>query len=248
MHRLLRKVTADCTMRAIAFSHDGSEIIIGCGGDASGEKGRKDGAFMIIDFESMKVKFEGWDSKQFISTVKFSPDSKVFALVAEQQIFLYDNNENYTLRSVIKGHNERVTAIDFASDSSVIQSDSVDFEHLKHDTNDGGLLTHPSKIKDITWFSHNCKYSYPIQGIHDIQFKPSCVDRSGDQKHLAVGTHTGQINLYNYPVVVPKSRYSSQGSHVGEIAKCCFNCESRYLVSIGKSDRSILIWELKESQ
>ena len=72
------------------------------------------------------------------------------------------------------------------------------------DTNDGGLLTHPSKIKDITWFSHNCKYSYPIQGIHDIQFKPSCVDRSGDQKHIAVGTHTGQINLYNYPVVVPK--------------------------------------------
>ena len=63
-------------MQTIIFSHERSEIIIGCGGDASGEKGRKDGAFMIIDFESMKVKFlKGWDSKQFILTVTFSPDS-----------------------------------------------------------------------------------------------------------------------------------------------------------------------------
>ena len=39
---------------------------------------------MIIDFESMKVKFlKGWDSKQFILTVTFSPDSNFFALVAK---------------------------------------------------------------------------------------------------------------------------------------------------------------------
>ena len=46
--QMLRKHVFDCKMRAISFSNDGKELLVGCGGTASGEGGTKDGLVSVF--------------------------------------------------------------------------------------------------------------------------------------------------------------------------------------------------------
>ena len=48
--------------------------MIGCGGNSGGKRGKKDGAFLVIETASLDVKFEGRDSRHWIRDVKYSPD------------------------------------------------------------------------------------------------------------------------------------------------------------------------------
>ena len=57
--RLLRKAILDCTARCVAWSHDGRQLLVGLGGSWDGKRGRKDGAFIVLDAYSLKPVFEG---------------------------------------------------------------------------------------------------------------------------------------------------------------------------------------------
>jgi len=58
-NRLLRKALLDCTARCVNWSPDGRHIIVGMGGSWDGKRGRKDGAFIILDAMTLKPVFEG---------------------------------------------------------------------------------------------------------------------------------------------------------------------------------------------
>lgn len=57
--RIIRKAVLDCTARCLSWSPDGKLILVGMGGEASGRRQRKDGAFLIIDGLTLKPVFEG---------------------------------------------------------------------------------------------------------------------------------------------------------------------------------------------
>jgi microtubule-associated protein-like 6 len=50
---------ADCTARSVAWSPDGSYLIVGMGGAADGKRQRKDGAFLILEAATLKPLYEG---------------------------------------------------------------------------------------------------------------------------------------------------------------------------------------------
>lgn len=58
-NRLLRKALLDCTARCVSWASDGKHIIVGMGGSWDGKRGRKDGAFIILDAFTLKPVFEG---------------------------------------------------------------------------------------------------------------------------------------------------------------------------------------------
>ena len=58
-NRLLRKALLDCTARCVSWAQDGKHIIVGMGGSWDGKRGRKDGAFIILDAFTLKPVFEG---------------------------------------------------------------------------------------------------------------------------------------------------------------------------------------------
>ena len=69
----------------------------------------------------------------WITDVKYSPDSRLFGVAsADHRIYVYENNRKsrYKLLSVAEKHNSVVTSIDFSAESHLIQSDSLDHEHL----------------------------------------------------------------------------------------------------------------------
>jgi microtubule-associated protein-like 6 len=57
--RVLRKAALDCTSRCIGWSPNGKLIVVGMGGLADGKRQRKDGAFLILDANTLKPIFEG---------------------------------------------------------------------------------------------------------------------------------------------------------------------------------------------
>ena len=59
LRRLLRKAVLDCTARCLAWSGDGRNILVGMGGSADGKRQKKDGAWLMLNADTLKPLFEG---------------------------------------------------------------------------------------------------------------------------------------------------------------------------------------------
>ena len=57
--KLLRKAVIDCTARCVSWSPDGKFLIVGMGGSVDGKRQRKDGAFIILESDTLKPLYEG---------------------------------------------------------------------------------------------------------------------------------------------------------------------------------------------
>jgi microtubule-associated protein-like 6 len=252
LNRMLRKLKTDTVMRSVAWSNDGKFLLIGCGGSSGGKRGKKDGAFLVIEVSSLDVKFEGRDSRHWIRDVKYSPDGTSFAVASmDQKIYLYET-KNFVLRGKAEKHNASILFFDFSTDSQMIQSDSADHEHLNHNSNDGAHFGLPSQLKNVDWFTYTCLYGWPCQGIWptkkevDAPLPVSC-HRSGDRRMLAVGQSKGGVALYNYPAVSKTSQKRTEQGHAGEVANCRFSIDDETLVTVGKHDRGILVWKVRNA-
>jgi len=251
LNRMLRKLKTDTQMRSVAWSNDGRFLLIGCGGNSGGKRGKKDGAFLVIETASLDVKFEGRDSRHWIRDVKYSPDGSSFAVASmDQKIYLYET-KNFVLRAKCEKHNASILFLDWSTDSQMIQSDSADQEHLNHNANDGAHFGLPSQLKNVDWATHTCTYGWSCQGIWPPKkaigsSTPVCADRSTDRKLIATGLNKGEVRLYNYPAL-KSARGLQELGHAGEVANARFSLDDETLVTIGKNDRAILVWRVKSS-
>jgi microtubule-associated protein-like 6 len=57
--RLMKKAVLDCTARSISWSQDGRNILVGLGGSADNKRQKKDGAWLLLNAETLKPIFEG---------------------------------------------------------------------------------------------------------------------------------------------------------------------------------------------
>jgi microtubule-associated protein-like 6 len=128
--RMMRKAALDCMARAVAWSPDGARLAVGLGGSVGRGRQKKDGAFVILNSETMEVEYEGRDSRQWISDCKFSPDGKTLAIGShDDKLYLYDG-KTFALRGKCEKHNSFITHLDFSVDSSFIQSNCGQYELL----------------------------------------------------------------------------------------------------------------------
>jgi len=254
--RLLRKAIIDCTARTVSWSPDGKFLIVGMGGSADGKRQRKDGAFLILEAATLKPLYEGRDSRHWVSDVKFSPNGKSFAVASmDHKIYIY-NGETYRLKGTCDRHNSHVKEINYSSDSMYIQSDSADNEHLYFEAEDGEYFSAGSQLKDIKWADWTCIYGWPVQGawpyFDDVEkgraFEPTSMHRSPDESQLAIGDQSGCVKLVNFPCISKQALNFSHDVHVKEVSKVRFNCDGSHMISIGKFDRSIMIWQMRPVQ
>lgn len=211
--RLLRKAVIDCTARCCGFSPDGNTLVVGLGGKSDGTRQRKDGAFLVLDGETLKPRYEGRDSRHWITEIKFSPDGKIFALASmDHKIYLYDS-VSYKLRGTCDKHNAPVQHIDFSIDGTYIQSDSPsDFDHLYFEAADGQYFSAASQLRDIKWSEWSCIFGWPVQGIWPLMDErgealsadPASVHRSPNQRMLAVGDQGGRVKIFSFPCLDKK--------------------------------------------
>lgn len=254
--KMLRKALLDCTARCVSWSTDGKHIIVGMGGSWDGKRQRKDGAFVIIDANTLKPVFEGRDSRHWLQDVKFSPDGKSFAAGSmDHKIYIY-NRENFRLKGTCSRHNSSINTFDFSEDSEYIQSDSADFEHLYFEAQDGEHFSSGSQLKDLRWSDWTCLFGWPVQGLwpsmEDVAQKgvpePTCVHRSRGQGLLVSGDQHGHVQISNNPCIAKESKHLKFSAHVLEVSKTRFSCDDKYIVSIGKHDRAIIVWKVVKDE
>ena len=251
--RLLRKAQLDAPCRCLDFSPDGELLLVGMGGTPSGTRSPKDGVFLILDAVTLQVKHEGRDSRHWLRCCKFSPDGLTFAIGSmDQKVYLYDTETTHMRAKCLK-HNSFITHLDFSSDSKYIQSDSRDYEHLYYNAADGAHVRLPSQLKDADFHDWSCIYGWPTQGAWaafggDKGRDPKCdittLNASNDKTLLASGDEAGAVRLLRYPCAQKSVSLHCSHHHVAHVAKVAFTADDLYLVTVGKMDRSIVVWKV----
>jgi WD40 repeat protein len=107
----------------------------------------------------------------------------------------------------------------------------------------------------MQWDSWNCLYGWPVQGIWPTYSErveegkpdPTSVDRSLDQKLMAVSNEKGGVRVYNFPTIDKQAAFleDEKPTHVGPVSSARFSADGRFVVSVGREDRSIVVWRVQ---
>ena len=194
------------------------------------------------------------DSRHWLQDAKFSPDGRSFAVGSmDHKIYIY-NRETFRLKGTCDRSNSYIKSFDYSDDSVYIQSDSGDYEHLYFEAEDGEYFAAGSQLKNIHWNDWTCTFGWPLQGawpyFDEVEkgkaFEPTTAHRSPgpDENFLAIGDTAGAVKMYNFPCLTKEAECASHRGHVKECAKVRFSSDGRYVVSIGKHDRAVMIWKV----
>ncbi|KAJ8922469.1 hypothetical protein NQ315_007497 [Exocentrus adspersus] len=110
--------------QSVAFSADGSCILVGC----------TSGRWMIFDAQTRELLGQHVDGNEAIQVIQCSPDSTMVALGSrDNQIYVYQVSEDgskYNRVGRCTGHSSYVTHVDWAMDGQTLRSNSGDYELL----------------------------------------------------------------------------------------------------------------------
>ncbi|TGZ32185.1 Uncharacterized protein DBV15_01068 [Temnothorax longispinosus] len=225
--------------QSIAFSPDGSIIVVGC----------VSGKWLAIDSETRELYTHHSDGSEPIQVVQFSPDSSLLALGSrDNYIYIYQVNEDATKYSRVgrcMGHSSFLTHLDWSVDGQYLRSNSGDYELLYWNPGVCRQIPQSSMLRNVDWSTHTCVISFETIGIWPEGADGTDVNnctRSGDGKLLATGDDFGKVKLFSHPACQPKSLYHSYGGHSSHVTNVSFLQDDSRLVSTGGGDTSVLQW------
>ena len=230
------------------MSSDGKLIAVGC----------KNGRVFLIDPNSLKTvntiaKVVNPD-KEILSVVKFAPNSEILAIGYAppiSQIHLYNiKNNQIKLMCEMKGSPSRISYLDFSQDSKYIQCNNTSFEILYFNQTGKQETSGATLLKDESWFTFNCIYGWPVQGIwqpcnNGIDIK--AVDRCPQNDVLATADEYGKVKLFKYPSCLPRAACNKYNGHSSFVTNCRFSKDGLNLISIGGEEKSIFQWKFNHT-
>lgn len=182
-----------------------------------------------------------------LTDLKFSSDAVYLAAGSgDTNIYLYksDDKRNYNRQAVCRGHVGSIVHIDFSSNSRYIQSNGEDTNLFFWDV-EGHRIVDKSIVRDLNWAAMTCTMSWSTQGI----WSPGCSYSSinscmalPDTGDVITGDDSHYVKLFNYPTMKPGSLHQKYIGHSSHVACVRFTYNRKYAISIGGSDRTILLW------
>ena len=126
-------------------------------------------------------------------------------------------------------------------------------EHLYHLASDGAPVRLPSQLRDAAFDSWTCIYGWPVQGCwpalsgdldRDRTVDVAAADRARTTPLLANGDTAGTVRLVRYPCAQQARSRACAFHHVGPVARVCFTADDGALITIGRQDRAIVVWNV----
>lgn len=68
------------------------------------------------------------------------------------------------------------------------------------------------------------------------------VNRSNDDKYLAVGEDDNFIRIYRNPAI--SNKFIKIRGHSHHVINVCWSSDNKYLASVGGYDKCLMIWEV----
>ena len=142
-------------VRALAYHNDGSHIAAAT----------FDGRLIILSGDLRTKITEVGVAKSWIQTLVYSPDGQTLAVGSHDDCIYLLNTKSYNCRATCRGHHSYITAVDFSSDNSRLQTTSGDYELLYWDVLDGHQILSATEMRDVTWATTTCTLGWGVQGI-----------------------------------------------------------------------------------
>jgi len=135
-------------VRALAFSPDGENLVAG---NSQGEI-----IWWSVNTSTTQEGFIEAHSGEVIYDLVFSPDGTMMATGgADNTIHLWDYDNGLSLRTIITGHTNWVTTLDFSANSQLLASGSFDRSVRVWNASSGefvwGFINHPREIFALTF-------------------------------------------------------------------------------------------------
>jgi len=190
------------------------------------------------------------DCTEWSEMMKYSPDGQKLAVSShDNNIYVYEVNNDYALYCKFAKHNSYVTSIDWSQDCKYIRSVCGAYEKLYFNVEtkefDSAGLTN---TKDTVWQTHSAKFGWNVEGIYpsgEDGTHINHVDFSSDGKLIATADDFGLVNIYRNPCCNLKHKAKSYCGHSEHVVRVIFSKDCQKLFSIGGYDKSVIQWRRK---
>lgn len=160
----------------------------------------------------------------------------------------------YTKQGLLRGHNGRVTAIDFETvpgdnKPGVMRSNSSALELIYWDVASRRELP-AGQQRDKGWSSASCPLAWHTQGLLPAGgnwASVTSVDRSKNLQFLAAGAWGGDVSLGKCPSLPGAPRtLGGRGHGGGPVNGVRFSSSGHYVWSVGGRDLALLQWRVQQ--
>lgn len=247
-HKIVRMATLDSKARCCTFSPDGQLIVVGLGNGAEEKSAqeKREGGFVVLSEETLTIVFEGRDSKQLITDVKFSPDGETLAMSSyDGSIYIYNGN-GFAARTRCQGHQGKVTNIDFSRDGQYLMSNCTSGELLFWSTQSGEQQV-AKDMRDTEWVYASCPLSYGTSGFLPLfldETRLIASSRSSAGGLVAVGDNHGRVRLARFPCTERDTNFLTCRGHGSVVSNVRFAFDDSALFTCGAQDGCIIQWSM----
>lgn len=250
--KVIKSMKLELGARALAFSPDGSELVIGFGTGKriKGKLHAKEGAFIILTADHLKVVHEGRDSNQPITAAQYSPDGKVLALgSADNLIYTYTVPDLYAHRFTIRTHQAAILSLDFSTNGNVMLSVDAAQRVVYTMVSTGLHLTNQDEVRDERWVNNACPITYATQGLWLSQrehgsktdVEPIMCAKAASGLVLACANNIGDVYFTRFPAP-ERMGFHLPGHHVGPVSGVSWLLGDTALITSGQDDSVVLQW------
>lgn len=248
----IRSLGLDTPSTCCTFSPDGSMVAIGFGSPTKIFASETPGKWIVLDVNYLSKIFEHRPSRKMITIVKWSneyiavgsQDCKVYMYVVDPS-----SSEKFqsSLVCTIDQHYSPISNIEFSMDSNFLK---VNCQYNLHffRAADGSHVQEVSSLRDVKWMTHNCCFSWDVQGVWSCYTEGTetdvlCTDSIlGNDCDLTVaGFSSGTLGLFHYPCMNDENPYHIFEAHYKRVGNVLWINNSQF-ISTGLDDNAIIVW------